>query len=215
MLELKQILQSYTHQPLTHQLLISLLKDYKRPNDKIHELLKSGILKSIKKGLYMIGSGLNGGRPESFLLANHILGPSYVSMDSSLSFYGLIPEQVFEISSMTVKASRKFNTEIGVFSYTKLPLPYYSFDIRSISLSGSKDQYAMIASPEKALFDKIITTSGLTLRSKKYVMTYLLENLRIDEDNLRELNTKTMAEWISEAPKKESLIMIIKALESL
>ena len=215
MTELNQILQSYSNQPLTHQLLISLLKEYKRPNDKIHELLKSGILKSIKKGLYIIGSGVNGVRPESFLLANHILGPSYVSVDSALSYYGLIPEQVFEISSMTIKASRKFNTQIGVFSYTKLPLPYYSFDIGSISLSESGDQYAMIASPEKALYDKVVTTSGIILRSKKNVMTYLLENLRIDEDNLRELNTKTMANWIAEAPKKESLILIIKALESL
>jgi len=212
-MELKQVLQFYSHQPLTHQFLISLLKEYKRPNDKIHELLKTGILKSIKKGLYIVGSEVKGAHPESFLLANHILGPSYVSMDSALSFYGLIPEQVFEISSTTIKTSRKFNTWIGVFSYTKLPLPYYSFDIRSISLSG--DQYAMIASPEKALFDKVITTAGLALRSKKYVMTYLLENLRIDEDNLKELNTKTMAKWIAEAPKKESLIIIIKALESL
>jgi predicted transcriptional regulator of viral defense system len=82
------------------------LKDYKRPNDKINTLKSEGLLESIKKGLYIAGPKIASAKPENSLLANHILGPSYVSVDTALSYYGLIPERVHEIASMTTKASR-------------------------------------------------------------------------------------------------------------
>jgi hypothetical protein len=212
-MDVNQVIRSYSKQPLTHQLLMWLLKDYKRPNDKIHSLLNAGVLESIKKGLYVAGSVVGAGKPEPYLLANHILGPSYISLDAALSYYGLIPERVFEITSMTTKASRRFTTPMGLFSYTHLSLPYYSFGIQQVKLS--EEQYAMIASPEKALFDKVITTSGLELRSLRSAMVYLIEDLRMDEDGLKELDTEAMSFWLPDAPKKDSLLMIIKTINSL
>jgi len=211
--DLYQTIRSYASQPLTHQVVISLLKDYKRPNDKIHALLNDGILESIKKGLYIAGPAIKTAKPEPFLLANHILGPSYVSLDTALSYHGWIPERVYEVASMTTKANRKFITPVGVFTYTHLSLPYYAFGIRQIQLAD--EQYAMLASPEKALFDKVITTSGLILRSQKQVLSYLLEDLRINEDRLRECDLQNMSQWVQDASKTESLSMIIKTLEGL
>jgi len=193
--------------------MMSLLKDYKSPNDKVHALLGEGVLSSVKKGLYIAGPAAKANKPEPFLLANHILGPGYVSFDSALSYYGLIPERVYEISSATTKASRKFTTPMGIFSYTHLSLPYYSFGIRQILLSDG--QYAMIASPEKALFDKVVTTAGLILRSKKDALHYLTEDLRMNEEDLRRFNVTTMQSWLQNTPKKESLLMIIRAINSL
>jgi hypothetical protein len=212
-MDFTEAIRLHAHQPLTHQMLTSLLKDYQQPNDKIHKLLRDGFLQAVKKGLYIAGPKLNSGRPEPFLLANHILGPSYVSLETALAYYDFIPERVFEIASMTIKASRKFKTETGTFSYTKLPLPYYSFGIRQMKLTD--DQYAMVATPEKALCDKIITTSGLLFRSKKSVREFLLENMRMDEDKLKMLNTKEITSWLSETAKEESLQMLILAIEEL
>ena len=212
-MDINQAIHSYSRQPLTHQLLMSLLKDYKSPNDKVHALLNEGVLESVKKGLYIAGPVVNTNKPEPFLMANHILGPSYVSLDAALSFYGLIPERVYEISSITTKASRKFVTPMGLFSYTHLSLPYYSFGIKQVKLSD--EQYIMIASPEKALFDKVITTSGLVLRSQKGALSYLIENLRFDEDSLKDFDTNTMSSWVQDAQKKDSLSMIIKAINSI
>ena len=212
-MDITQAIQSHSTQPLTHQVILSLLHDYKRPNEKIHTLLQQGVLEAIKKGLYIAGPAIKASRPEPFLLANHIAGPSYVSLDKALSYYGLIPERVYEISSMTIKSSRDFSTSMGLFSYTHLPLPYYSFGIKQVMLSD--DQYALVASPEKALFDKIVTTRGIVLRSRKNIINYLLEDLRMDEDALRELDTETMLEWLSDAPKKDTLLMVIKAISSL
>lgn len=212
-MNLYQAISFYASQPLTHQVVVSLLKDYKRPNDKVHALLTEGVLESVKKGLYIAGPAINAAKPEPFLLANHILGPSYVSLDTALSYHGWIPERVYEVASMTTKASRKFTTPLGVFAYTHLSLPYYAFGIEQIKLAD--DQYAMMAAPEKALFDKAVTTSGLIIRSQKQALTWLLEDLRINEDRLRECNLQNMAQWVQDASKTDSLSMIIKTIKAL
>jgi hypothetical protein len=141
------------------------------------------------------------------------LGPSYVSVETALAYHGLIPERVYEIASMTTQARRKFNTPLGTFTYARLPLPYYAFGIRSEKLAD--DQYAMVASPEKALCDKIITTSGLLIRSKKTAREFLLENMRMDEEALKKLNTKGMTSWIKGSLKEESLSMVVNAIQEL
>lgn len=206
-------LRQYAHQPLTHQLLVSILKSFKQPNDKIHKLLRDGLIIPVKKGLYIAGPALNSGKPEPFLLANHILGPSYISLETALAYHGLIPERVYEIASMTTKASRTFKTPVGTFTYTKIPLPYYSFGIQRVRVE--QNQYAMVASPAKAICDKVITTSGLLFRSKKSAHEFLVENMRMDQDKLKEINTAEMAGWIPNALKAESLQMVLKTIQDL
>ncbi|MCC7196423.1 MAG: hypothetical protein IT356_12790 [Gemmatimonadaceae bacterium] len=212
-MELKETIQKYAEQPIVRHVLLSLLKDYKRPYDKINELVKQKILMPVKRGIYIPGPNLNMAPPEPFLLANHLLGPSYVSMDSALSYWGFIPEKVFEVSSATIKSHKFYDTPIGRFSYISLPLPYYSFGIQKVALT--KKQIILIASPEKALCDKIITTSGILLRSSKQAIEYLTEDLRIDEQALRKLNVAAINDWIIDAPKKESLNILITALKKL
>ncbi|HUH19229.1 hypothetical protein [Albibacterium sp.] len=212
-MEINRLIGIHAEQPLTHQLLMSWLKGYKRPNDKILGLKAQGILEPLKKGLYIAGPSVTDKKPDVMLVANHLLGPSYISLETALSYYGLIPERVYEISSMTTKASRSFNTVLGMFTYTRLPLPYYSFGLQMLLLPSS--QYAIIASPEKALCDKIITTSGLTLRSVRNAYDYLVDDMRIDESALKDLNTNMIKEWLHDAPKKDSLLMVVKMIEQL
>ena len=212
-MDLNQQIASYTNQPLSYHLVRSLLNQYKRPNDKINELIKKGILISLKKGLYMAGPNLSKTKPEPFLLANHIWGPSYVSLDSALSHYGFIPERVYGITSITIKNAKTFATPAGIFSYVRLHSPYYAFGIRQIQVSGR--QFALIASPEKAVCDKIIATSGTILRSKMNVLEYLTEDLRMDIEMVRTLDTKLISEWIIDAPKKTSIEKLVKALNEL
>jgi hypothetical protein len=134
-------------------------------------------------------------------------------LDSALSYHGLIPERVFEISSVTVKQSRKFSNATGVYHYIHLPLPYYSFGI--INVQFESNQSVMLASPEKALFDKVITSKGIVFRSLSQAHQYLLENLRMDVEGLKKLNLEDMRHWLNDAPKKESLIYVLKLIESL
>jgi hypothetical protein len=206
----EDIVRTYAEQPLTKQLLLDILRHYKRPHDKIDELVKERKLLQIKRGLYIPGPGLDLAPPEPFLVANHLHGPSYVSMDTALSYWKLIPERVFEVSSITTQYTRVYETVIGRFSYRSLPLPYYSFGIRQVALTDK--QNVLIASAEKALCDKIVSTPGILLRSMRQVWTVLLEDLRIDKKSLSSLDISAMNSWLGQAPKASSLSMLVKTL---
>jgi hypothetical protein len=206
-------IQAYAEEPLSTQVLVSLLKEYKRPYDKIAELVKQGQLTPIKNGLYISGPKLQVRRPETFLIANHIWGPSYISLESALSHWGYIPERVYEVSSVTLKRSRRYKTEVGRFSFMHVPLPYYSFGIQRIQLTPK--QAILMARPEKAVCDKIVMTPGVLLRSVPQVLRFLTEDLRIDEDMLTNLSIQTIDSWIADAPKSTSLQMLVKTLETL
>ena len=102
---------------------------------------------------------------------------------------------------------------VKTFEYKKLPFPYYSFGVQREQLR--ENQFALLASPEKALLDKVITTAGILFRSPVPAQIYLIENLRIDKDQLKKLDTEKMKTWLPDAPKKESINNLIKAVETL
>ena len=206
-------LQQYAEQPIPTQLLLGLLKSYKRPYDKIVSLVEHGYLVQLRRGLYMTTSQVKSTMPEPFLISNHLLGPSYVSIDSALFHWGLIPERVYEVTAVSNKLSKKFKTPLGIFSYTHIPLPYYSFGIEQLALTET--QTVMIASPEKALSDKIITTAGIQLRSSKQALTYLEEELRIEKESLRNLNTREMVKWLPDCTKQTSIKILIETISRL
>ncbi|HEU0228347.1 MAG TPA: hypothetical protein VFQ86_11445 [Arachidicoccus soli] len=198
--------------PIPHQVLITILKEYKRPNDKINEWVKQDMLITLKKGLY-IWKGKGNLLAEPFIVANALYGPSYISGETALAYHNLTPERVFGYMSMTTRKTKIFNNRVGNFEFRHLPLPYYSFGTKQEEITNN--QFAIIATGEKALFDKIVTTPGILIRSKDVASSYLLENLRIDKYLLKQLDIKTMKSWIADAPKKETLSFIIKAIQSL
>lgn len=206
-------LQKYSAQVLSTQVLLGLLKTYKRPYDKIAELVQQGYLIQIRKGLYVTSLAVSSNLPESFLIANHLIGPSYISIDSALHFWGLIPERVYEITSVTTKLSKRVSIQNQIYSYSHLPINYYPLGIRSVELTET--QTILIASPEKSICDKVITTAGVNLRSKKQAMIYMNEELRIEKHNLRELNLREMNKWLSVCQKANSINNLIQAIDEL
>jgi hypothetical protein len=212
-MKFEQEIQNFSGQPLTRQILLDVLKDYKRPQDKISELVRKKELIPVKRGVFIPGPHSRLLQPEPFLLANHLYGPSYISLETALSYWRLIPEQAFEIASMTIDRSKKYKTSVGRFTYTHLPLPYYSFGIKQVKLA--ENQVALVASPEKAICDKLIATSGLLFRSVTQLKGWILEEMRMDPEGLRNLQTRTIHDWLSEAPKRKTLELLIKILDDL
>lgn len=203
-------LQSYSEVPLSPQVLREALAVYRRPNDKISYLVQKGDLIALRRGLYIPGPNLDLPIPDMFLIANHLRGPSYVSLESALSYWGMIPERVFSVSSITLKTTKEYRTTIGRFEYRYLAAPYYSFGIQSVSLTDN--QTVLLASPEKALCDKIITTAGVNLRSIPQAESFLLDDLRLDEESLSTLNREAIASWLPDAPKRTSLEILLRTL---
>lgn len=212
-MDFREMVKEYAETPISRHLILELLSDYQRPNDKISELLKNKELVSIRRGLYIAGPKLDLPTPEPFLIANHLRGPSYVSLESALSYWNMIPERVYEIRSVTIKTSKLYKTPVGRFSYQHLSAPYYSYGIKNIEYSSK--QRILVASPEKALCDKVVLTPKIYLRSIKQTREFLVEDLRIDSEVLATLDTEIMEFWIENAPKKSSLEMLVKTLKEL
>lgn len=212
-MDFRKMIKEYAEAPISRHLILDLLSEYQRPNDKISELIKSKALISVRRGLYIVGPKTDLPTPEPFLIANHLRGPSYVSLESALSYWNMIPERAYEISSVTIKTSKLYKTPVGRFSYRQLKTPYYSYGIKNIRHSSK--QSILVASPEKALCDKIVLTPKIHLRSITQTQDFLMEDLRMDSEVLSTLDTKVMESWIENAPKKSSLEMLIKTLIEL
>lgn len=210
---LGQEIQKFKGQVITQSLLGHVLKDYKWPNNKVQDLEEKGFLTPIKRGLYITGPALKIASPSPYLLANHIYGPSYVSLEAALSYWGLIPERVHVISSMTTGITKTFRTPAGRFDYIKTRLPYYSFGIRRVEIS--EHESVLMAAPEKALCDRIITGAGIILRSVHQTFEFLMEDLRIDRPSLRDLDNKVIKDWAPKSPKSTSIRMLAKTLATL
>ncbi len=212
-MSIKKIIRNYSNTPLPHRFVSEVLANYNRPNDKISELIRSGFLISLRRGLYVPGPESDLPIPHLFLVANHLRGPSYISLESALSHWEMIPERVYEIHSITLKTSHVYRTPIGRFSYRHLVAPYYSFGLQRVQVDS--DQFVLIASPEKALCDKIITTSGVTLRSRLQTLDFLTQDMRLDQNVLSNLDVNAIESWVEDAPKSSSLQMLVNTLRSL
>jgi len=167
--------------------LLDGLRGYSHPRDKITELLKQGAIVRVKKGIYIFGSK-HRKRPFSReILANMICGPSYISLDYALHYYGLIPERVEAVTSVTSSRGRRFSTPIGLFIYQGISLDAYRIGIDQLEIEAGRS--FLIATREKALADKIQADRGTAIRTQIEMKTYLLDNLRIDPEGLSKLNT--------------------------
>lgn len=173
-----------------YQAISQALKGYVSPRDKITELMKRGDIIRVKKGIYIFGEKY-AQRPFSReLLANLIYGPSYVSLEYALHYHGLIPERVETLTSVINGRGRRFTTPVGNFTYQRVPMAAYSVGITRIEVENSRS--FLMATPEKALADKIYTDRGAGIRTTSAMRVYLLESLRIDREDLAGLDIKRM-----------------------
>jgi hypothetical protein len=174
-----------------YQALLDGLREYNRPRDKITNLLRQGDIIRVKKGIYIFGERDRRRVFSRELLANMIYGPSYVSLETALNYYGLIPERVEAMTSVTGARGRRFFTPVGLFIYRGVPMNAYRIGIDQVELESGRS--FLIATPEKALADKIQADRGTAIRTQTEMRTYLLDSLRIDPDGLRRLNTETIS----------------------
>lgn len=197
--------------PVDFAALATIFYDHKFPKDKISNLEKKGTLIRLKKGSYVVSPKIHNQPISNELIANHLCGPSYISFESALSFYNLIPERVHTIRSMTIKRSRKFSTPLGNFEYIIAPKGYFEIGILQ-NIINKKYAY-LIASPEKALCDIIVATSRLRIQSVKAMQVYLEEDMRIDFSVIENFNIEIIRQCIASGKKKTELTQLYKLLK--
>ncbi len=189
---------------LTTAYLLSLYADYKSPRDKIKQLVKNGNLINIKQGLYILGNSYNR-EYSSEVISGMLYGPSAISLEYALSFHGLIPERVEEVTCICFKRDKMFNTPIGRFSYKYLPLGKFTC---GINYQRTDLGNFFIAGPEKALCDKVYFSS---IKEEQEILHYLLYELRIDKEQLKKLDVKLLA-YLSQIYKRKSCQYLLQAV---
>lgn len=188
--------------PFTSSVLSTLFSNTKQINDKARYLEQEGRIIRLKRGLY-VRSAEDGALPVPFLIANHLYGPSYVSFQTALRHYGLIAERVYETQSVTIKHNRSFDTPLGRFTYRNCGTDYFPMGIRQEQ--EGEDTY-LIATPEKALCDLLLKTSGITVSNTKRLETYLAFDLRFEMEALKTFDKKLLGQCREHAAVKAELI---------
>jgi hypothetical protein len=131
-------------------------------------------------------------------------------MESALKYYGLIPESVRIVRSMTIKRSRVFENSISRFDYISCSLEYYTIGIVQ-KIAG--DYSFLIASPEKALCDLIAYTKDVRPRFVNAMLLFLEENIRLDMEAFYRMDINIFRECAEVGKKKNDLNNLIKLLQ--
>lgn len=206
----KNPLIQFGNVPVQHKALAGCYNDLSAPEKKIRLLEKDGQIIRLKRGLYVVASDVSGKPINACLCANHIYGPSYVSQHWALRWYGLIPERVHTMTSVTLKRSRMFENSLGRFTYEQVKPDYFPIGIRSIEEDGV---CFLMASREKALCDFILQDWHVPSQSVKTLWQYLEEDIRFDVDELPSFDV-SIIEACAKAGRKtnifNNLIKIIK-----
>jgi hypothetical protein len=192
--------------------LLSCLEDYCKPRDRISALLASGDIVRVKKGLYVFGERYRRGPYTKETLANLIYGPSYISGDYALAYYGMIPERVSTMTSVTTGKRRTFNTPLGTFTYSPLRASRYHCGMDRVELDSGAA--FLIATREKALLDKAWLDRRFHAESLADCQVYLTEDLRINEGDLFALAPKTLGELATHYTSAK-ISRIVRAIERL
>jgi hypothetical protein len=188
---------------IDYQLLSNILVDYKKPRDKISHWIKTEKIIRIRKGLYILGKKYRREPIYPEIIANLISGPSYVSLEYALAYYGMIPERVECVTSIILGRAKLFHTPLGTFSYSSLTGEKYAIGITRKEIA--QQRYCLIASKEKALSD--LVAKQRKIESEKHLEEYLFEDMRIDQEVFMTLRKSNLSQ-ISKAYNKHNVRLL-------
>lgn len=171
---------------------------------QLADWVRAGKVVQLKRGLYTLAAPYQLQQPHSYLVANHLVRGSYVSLHTALSHYGLIPERVAVVTSVTTGRPGRWQNQYGHFTFQHIqPAMFFGFNYRQVT----QTQWAFLAKPEKALLDLIYLTPDAD--NGGYIRALRLQNLdQIDIDQLTNYVYRT------QKPKlKRALSHILKVVQ--
>ncbi len=171
---------------------------------KITEWIQAGKVIQLRPGVYSLAPSYQLEYPHSYVVANQMVQASYVSLQTALSNYDLIPEYVPVVVSITTCRPEKWHNLYGHFNYEQIESAiFFGFEYRQVT----QTQWAFVATPEKALLDLIYLTPDSD--KEQYIRTLRLQNL--DQLNIRLLTA--FVERINTLKLKRALPHIIQVIK--
>lgn len=168
------------------QIVAELSLKYKAPKNKLLQLERDGVYHKVVKGLYETEVNT-----PALVLAASVYGPSYISFETAMEYWGLIPERVVAVTSATTckNRSKRFDSAFGIFSYRDVPLAVFPYEVY---IRSECERNFLIAGREKALCDRLYQETPLS--SGKALKQFLFQNLRIEENDFFSLDAWILLE---------------------
>ncbi len=143
----------------------------------------AGRVYQLRRGLYALAPPFQKRAPHPFLVANRLRPGSYVSLQSALAYYGLIPEHVQQVTSVTTARPAHWRTPLGAYLFRRLqPALFFGYRAQLVA----EGQRAFVAEPEKALLDLVYLHPGGD--QEAYLRALRLQNLeRLSPERLHAL----------------------------
>jgi len=163
--------------------------------------VRSGRIFQLRRGLYTLAPPFQKIKPHPFLVANRLQKASYVSLQSALAYYGLIPEIVNSTVNVTTRRPERLETPLGNFEFRHIK-PDLFFGYQMIDLGR---QQALVAKPEKALLDLVYLHPGG--ESTSYLKELRLQNLEYFN-----LNTFKELSEVFDSPKMHTAVKNVTCL---
>lgn len=206
---IKELMELSKSPLLDYGLMMHVLREYQDPRGKLHRLIQEGSLVQVKKGVYVLGRPFARVPCSKEVIANVIYGPSYVSLEWACQYYGLIPERVQIVTSVTTRRSKAFDTPLGRFTFTHLHPALYPEGITQVDFGNQ--QKGLIATKEKALADLVVLRRR-RCTSLKQMQEILFEDLRIEGEDLLQFDLERLQKF--QATKPHSAVhYLIAAIE--
>lgn len=162
--------------------------------------VKKGHLIMLRRGLYLVSEVKK--KIDAMTLATKIYAPSYVSMEMALSFYGIIPEAVFTVTSITTRKTKQFNISVGNFSYQKIKKQAFG----GFETKKNDNISFNLALPEKAVVDFLYLKRDILSGEKEQLQGY-----RFNEDF--KFDAKKLLQFANAFNNKKVLFLTNKFIE--
>jgi len=157
--------------------------------------VKGGRLIKLRKGLYTLAEPYRKIKPEPFCISNSLKSASYVSLQSALAWYGLIPEFVPVVTSVTTGRPQLIETPMGRFDFRHINKSFF-WGYQQIELTAG--QTTFIARPEKAMLDLVYLTPGGD--KEDFIEELRIQNIeQIDKAVLRKFSEKSQSTKLKRA----------------
>jgi hypothetical protein len=149
----------------------------------VHRAVRHGEVHRLKPGTYCLAERYRKSHPHPFVLAAVLHSPSHISLESALSYHGLIPEAVYGVSSVTSLRSRSFKTPLGNFSFQRVPATQPKAGVRVVKVDSVG--WAFVANPLRAVADLVYLRKNV--RWDLDGISFLTQSMRIEEDELQSM----------------------------
>lgn len=173
----------------------------------IKRALKSGELIRLKRGVYLIGKPYKKMSPNLYEVAQLIYGPSYISVESALSYHQWIPEAVYVTTSVTPKRATLFKTPVGEFSFSTIPVSEFYLGVERIE---TQDAIFLMATPLKALADYVYIYS----KTWKTIQEMAID-LRIEFEKISSINPIDLKVLSNAYPSKRVKLFLNQILKEV